>query len=62
MDIAPCPISRRAARANAERLSAMPSVFVSVCGALIGDWAAVDRLAGEIGELVRAPAVVHTVE
>jgi menaquinone-dependent protoporphyrinogen oxidase len=117
------------ARANAERLSAMPSVFVSVCGALIGDWAAgpaearkyeasfqrltgwtpslarslpgalnytrygmltrfimqmisrrtgrptdtsrdwdgtdwaaVDRLAGEIGELVRAPAVVHTVE
>ncbi|MBK6781452.1 MAG: hypothetical protein IPG75_18235 [Gemmatimonadetes bacterium] len=26
------------------------------------DWAAVDRLAGEIGELVRAPAVVHTVE
>lgn len=117
------------ARSNAERLASMPGVFVSVCGALIGDWAegpkearkyeasfqqltgwtpslvrslpgalnytryglltrfimkmisrrtgrptdtsrdwdgtdwaAVDRLAVEIDELVRPPVVVHTVE
>lgn len=117
------------ARAQARRLAAMPGVFISVCGALIGDWAegpaearkyealfqqqtgwtpslvrslpgalnytryglltrfimkmmsrktgrptdtsrdwdgtdwaAVDRLAVEIGELVRPPVVVHTLE
>lgn len=116
-------------RAQARRLAAMPGVFISVCGALIGDWAegptearkyealfqqqtgwtpglvrslpgalnytryglltrfimkrisrktgrptdtsrdwdgtdwaAVDRLAVEIGELVRPPVVVHTLE